>query len=107
PIAIGRPLKTINIHMKKLSFLFVCALILGLTGCKEDYPDLKDGIYAEINTSKGTFLAELYYEQTPITVANFVALAEGKSNMVGDSIKGKKFYDGLIFHRVIKDFMIQ
>ena len=93
--------------MKKVSFLFVCALIIGLTGCKEDYPDLEDGIYAEFNTSKGTFLAELHYEQTPITVANFVSLAEGKSNMVGDSIKGKKFYDGLIFHRVIKDFMIQ
>jgi len=93
--------------MKKVSFLFVCTLILGLTSCKEDYPDLKDGIYAEINTSKGTFVAELYYEQTPITVANFVALAEGESTMVADSIKGKKFYDGLIFHRVIKEFMIQ
>jgi len=93
--------------MKKVSFLFVFTLILGLTSCKEDYPDLQDGIYAEINTSKGTFVAELYYEQTPITVANFVALAEGKSTMVGDSIQGKKFYDGLIFHRVIKDFMIQ
>ena len=94
--------------MKKVSFLFVCTLILGLTGCKEDYPDLEDGLYAEFKTSKGTFLTELYYEQTPITVANFVSLAEGKSHSVLDSTyKGKKFYDGLIFHRVIKDFMIQ
>lgn len=94
--------------MKKVSFLFVCALILGMTGCKEDYPDLEDGMYAEFNTSKGTFLAELYYEQTPITVANFVSLAEGKSHSLLDSTyRGKNFYDGLVFHRVIKDFMIQ
>ncbi len=94
--------------MKKVSFLFVCTLILGLTGCKEDYPDLEDGLYAEFNTSKGTFIAQLYYEQTPMTVANFVSLAEGKSHSVLDSTyKEKKFYDGLIFHRVIKDFMIQ
>lgn len=93
--------------MKKVSFLFVCTLILGLTSCKEDYPDLGDGIYAEVNTSKGTFVAELYYEQTPMTVASFISLAEGKSNSVADSLKGKNFYDGLVFHRVIKDFMIQ
>ncbi len=94
--------------MKKVSFLFVCTILLGLTGCKEDYPDLEDGLYAEFNTSKGTFLAELYYKQTPITVANFVSLAEGNSHSLIDSTyRGKKFYDGLIFHRVIKDFMIQ
>jgi cyclophilin family peptidyl-prolyl cis-trans isomerase len=102
------PIKILINNMKKVSFLFVCALILGLTSCKEDYPDLEDGLYAEFNTSKGTFLTELYYEQTPITVANFVSLAEGKSHSVLDSAyRGKKFYDGLIFHRVIKDFMIQ
>ncbi len=94
--------------MKKLSFLFVCAILVGLVGCKEDYPDLEDGLYAEFNTSHGSFVAELYFKETPITVANFVSLAEGKPhNMVDSTYKGKKFYDGLIFHRVIKDFMIQ
>ncbi|CAN5334864.1 peptidylprolyl isomerase [soil metagenome] len=94
--------------MKKVSILFVCTLIMGLVGCKEDYPDLNDGMYAEFNTNKGTFVAELLYQETPITVANFVSLAEGKSHSVIDSTyRGKKFFDGLIFHRVIKDFMIQ
>lgn len=94
--------------MKKVNILFVCAIILGLVSCKEEYPDLGDGIYAEFNTNQGKFVAELYYEQTPTTVANFVSLAEGKSHSGVDSTyKGKKFYDGLSFHRVIKDFMIQ
>ena len=94
--------------MKKVSMLFVCAMILGLVSCKEDYPDLGDGLYAEFNTNKGSFIAELYYEATPTTVANFVSLAEGESHSMLDStFQGKKYYDGLIFHRVIKDFMIQ
>lgn len=94
--------------MKKLSLIFVCAILIGLVGCKDDYPDLEDGIYAEFKTNKGSFVAELYYEETPITVANFVSLAEGKTHKMLDSaFQKKKFYDGLIFHRVIKDFMIQ
>jgi peptidylprolyl isomerase len=94
--------------MKKLSLIFVCAILTGLVGCKDDYPDLEDGIYAEFNTNKGSFVAELYYQETPITVANFVSLAEGKTHKMLDSAyQKKKFYDGLIFHRVIKDFMIQ
>ncbi len=70
-------------------------------------PSLADGMYAEIDTPKGKMLLELYYQKTPITVANFVALAEGTHPYVTATMKGKKFYDGLIFHRVIKDFMIQ
>lgn len=101
-------IKTKIINMKKVNILFVCALILGLVGCKEEYPDLSDGMYAEFNTNKGSFVAELYYQETPITVANFVSLAEGKPHsMVDSAYQGKKFYDGLTFHRVIKDFMIQ
>tara|TARA_R100001369_G_scaffold20091_1_gene36582 strand:- start:61731 stop:62855 length:1125 start_codon:yes stop_codon:yes gene_type:complete len=94
--------------MKRVSILIVCAILLGLVSCKEDYPDLEDGLYAEFNTNNGSFVAELYYKETPTTVANFVSLAEGESHSMLDSTyKGKKFYDGLIFHRVIKDFMIQ
>ncbi len=67
----------------------------------------KEGLFAEIQTPKGKMLLELYYQKTPITVANFVALAEGTHPFVSENYKGKKFYDGLLFHRVIKDFMIQ
>lgn len=93
--------------MKKPSILFLFGIFMSLMACNEKYPDLKDGLYAEFTTNKGTFLAELYYEQTPITVANFVSLAEGTNTMVDSMYKGKHFYDSLIFHRVIKDFMIQ
>lgn len=67
---------------------------------------MKDGLYARFNTSKGEILAELYYDQTPLTVANFVGLAEGE--IENDQFdQGKPYYDGLKFHRVIDQFMIQ
>ncbi len=93
--------------MKKVNLVLVAVLMLLISSCNEKYPDLKDGIYAEIVTNKGTAIAELFYEQTPLTVANFVSLAEGTNTMVDSIYKGKKFYNGIIFHRVIKDFMIQ
>lgn len=64
-------------------------------------------MYAEIETNKGTIVTELFYKKTPITVANFIALAEGNHPEVDAKFKGKKFYDGLTFHRVIPNFMIQ
>lgn len=67
---------------------------------------MQEGLYARFNTSKGEILAELFFEQTPLTVANFVGLAEG--NIDNDHFnKEEPFYDGLKFHRVIQDFMIQ
>jgi peptidyl-prolyl cis-trans isomerase A (cyclophilin A) len=66
-----------------------------------------DGIFATFNTNKGKIVVQLEYVKTPITVANFVALAEGNNTVVADKFKGKPFYNGLKFHRVIKDFMIQ
>ena len=67
---------------------------------------MQDGLYAKFNTPKGEILAALEYEKTPGTVGNFVALAEGN---LENSAKpqGEKYYDGLKFHRVIPDFMIQ
>jgi len=67
---------------------------------------MQDGIYAKFNTNKGTILVELTYDKTPGTVGNFVGLAEGNlENKVKP--QGKPYYDGLKFHRVISDFMIQ
>ncbi len=67
---------------------------------------MQDGLYAKFNTSKGEILVALEYQKTPGTVGNFVALAEGN---LENSIKpqGTPYYDGLKFHRVIPDFMIQ
>ncbi|MGM0656060.1 MAG: peptidylprolyl isomerase [Thermodesulfobacteriota bacterium] len=67
--------------------------------------DLSDGLYAKMDTDKGIMLLQLYYKQAPLTVTNFAGLALGK--MDTDVKKGEKFYDGLTFHRVIPDFMIQ
>lgn len=64
------------------------------------------GMYAEIDTDKGVIKVELFYEKTPLTVANFVGLAEGNLTY-GDVTIDKPFYDGLTYHRVIADFMIQ
>ncbi|MEM7381025.1 MAG: peptidylprolyl isomerase [Bacteroidota bacterium] len=67
---------------------------------------MQDGIYAKFNTSKGEILVKLTHDKTPGTVGNFVGLAEGK---IGNSAKqeGTPYYNGLTFHRVIPDFMIQ
>ncbi len=93
--------------MKKLNLLFLALITIAFYGCNEKYPDLQDGVYAEIVTNKGTTVAKLYHDQTPMTVANFISLAEGTNTMVDSAYIGKKYYNGIIFHRVIKDFMIQ
>ncbi|NUY82440.1 peptidylprolyl isomerase [Flavobacterium sp. MAH-1] len=92
--------------MKKL-FLALFAISVSLTSCKHEKSDLADGLYAEITTNKGKILCELEYQKAPVTVANFVTLAEGKNAFCSDEFKGKPFYDGLKFHRVVPSFMIQ
>ena len=82
--------------------------ILLIFGCQKDKLDvLDDGIYANIETKKGDITLKLYGEEMPLTVSNFVALAEGNHPEVVDSLKGKKFYDGLKFHRVVENTIIQ
>ncbi|QRM87755.1 peptidylprolyl isomerase [Lacinutrix sp. WUR7] len=67
---------------------------------------MQDGLYAKFNTTKGEILVALEYQKTPGTVGNFVALAEGDLENNAKP-QGTPYYDGLQFHRVIPDFMIQ
>jgi len=92
-----------KIKCKYLFFLFIILLF----NCESKHSNLKSGLYAEIQTNKGDILLKLEYLKTPITVANFVSLAEGNNDYVSKEFKNKKFYNGITFHRVISDFMIQ
>ena len=85
-------------------------LILCAIGTVDAQQQLGDGIFARITTSRGDIVARLDFQRAPLTVCNFIALAEGKM----DAARGKRYYDGLTFHRVIskgngdaQDFMIQ
>src|SRR5690606_3069397 len=91
------------------TILAVAALAATLfVPCKKDNEtNLPEGLYAEINNSKGKIVAQLQYERTPLTVANFVSLAEGDNPVVDAQYKDKPFDDGLTLHRVIANFMIQ
>jgi len=91
--------------MKKLSLLFIAIAIM--VGCASQYPELDNGLYADIETSKGSIIVSLAHDKTPITVANFVSLAEGENEFVSEEYKGKKYYEGITFHRVMDNFMIQ
>jgi len=92
--------------MRKLAII---ALLFGMPLFAQQ--KLKPGSYVRFETSMGNFTAELYPTQAPITVAHFVGLVQGtkewKDPKTGQTIKNKPFYDGLIFHRVIENFMIQ
>jgi cyclophilin family peptidyl-prolyl cis-trans isomerase len=91
---------------KRIVYLFL--VIASLYSCKEEHNNLPDGLYADIETNKGNIIVQLDYEKAPITVANFVSLAEGKNEFItNENLKNRPFYDGLKFHRVIADFMIQ
>lgn len=68
---------------------------------------LEDGIYAHLATNKGDILFKFELEKAPITCASFIALAEGNMPSVSEAYKGKPYFDGLTFHRVIPKFMIQ
>ena len=91
--------------MKKI-FLRLIVLTV-IISCKTQHPDLESGLYADIQTNKGSILLKLAYEKAPITVANFVSLSEGKNSKVSEEFRSKKYYNGIRFHRVIADFMIQ
>lgn len=93
--------------IKKIFIPIVALLLVVTTSCKQPKYDLEDGIYAEFVTNMDTMVAKLYYKKAPVTVANFVALAEGEHPLVKEEYKGKKYYNGTTFHRVMDGFMIQ
>ena len=87
-------------------FIFIFLLLIPCLVFSEDLSkDLKEGLYAQFDTSKGQIIAVLYYKQAPVTVINFAGLAQG--TIASNQDLSKKYYDGIVFHRVIKDFMIQ
>ncbi len=95
----------ITLSLSSLSLL----CLMGMANAAD--AKLGDGLYAEFDTTKGKIVCQLEFEKTPLTVANFVGLAEGTKNYSKDGGAPKKqdkpYYDGLTFHRVIPDFMIQ
>jgi cyclophilin family peptidyl-prolyl cis-trans isomerase len=94
-----RPLMRLSSHFGRIIFLLTAAILAAphaATGQAE-------GLFADIETAHGTITAQLFFEQAPLPVANFVGLAEGS---LGPA-PGKPFYDGLSFHRVVPGFVIQ
>ncbi len=87
----------------------VILLLALFVSCSTDYEfqDLGDGLFAEFQTNKGPIVTELYFQDKPLTVSNFVSLAEGTNARVMDSLKGFPYYNGVLFHRVISNFIIQ
>jgi cyclophilin family peptidyl-prolyl cis-trans isomerase len=96
--------------MKKLLVaLLVLATAVSVAQAKEKKPKkvkLTEGLYAEMQTTRGTILLSLAMDSVPLTVANFVGLAEGKIKNTAKA-EGVHYYDSLKFHRVIAKFMIQ
>lgn len=88
-------------------FCAICIIALAalLTGCSTPARDLPDGLYAIMDTAKGEIVIELEPELAPVTVMNFVGLAEGTID--NDFRPDRPFYDGLVFHRVEPGFVIQ
>ena len=91
----------------RLPILIFLLLNILIVSCQDKHSDLEDGLFAEFKTTHGNMVAQLYYEKAPITVANFVALSEGNHPDVQEVFKGKPYYNGIIFHRVMDGFMIQ
>jgi FKBP-type peptidyl-prolyl cis-trans isomerase len=91
--------------MKKIALLTL--VLMGYSAFVFSQDNKTEGIFAEFNTSKGKIVVQLEFQKTPVNVANFISLAEGENSKVTETLKGKPYYDGLVFHRVISDFMIQ
>ena len=97
-------------NILKITILLILLLTLALTTSFAAEKERQNNPVAIINTTMGVIEIELFQHAAPQTVANFIGLAEGTKTFTdsksGSEVK-RKYFDGLIFHRVIKDFMIQ
>ena len=101
--------------MRKFLALLALPAVLLMTSCKDKEVTVngekvlieEEGLYGFFKTTQGDIVIKFEDKKAPMTTANFIALAEGRHEEVSDEYKGKPFYDGLKFHRVIPDFMIQ
>jgi len=93
-----------------VAFLLGFAVLAAVASPAAEQKARNPGVYAVFDTSMGTFVCELYEKAAPLAVQNLIGLAEGSKEWLGpkgDMMKNKPYYDGIIFHRVVKDFMIQ
>ena len=93
--------------------MMLCGLLVCVVSCMDSQAQCwkrKEGVYAIFSTNRGDFVCRLFESEAPVTVANFIGLATGEKEF-RDPRSGKMvkqpFYNGLAFHRVIADFMIQ
>mgnify|MGYP001483970912 CR=1 FL=1 len=96
------------------TYLFAAVAAITLSSCggnkvtvNDETITLEDGIYAKLETTMGDILIDFHEDLVPMTAANFIALAEGNHPEVAEKYQGKPYYNGTLFHRVIKNFMIQ
>jgi peptidyl-prolyl cis-trans isomerase A (cyclophilin A) len=90
--------------MRMKNVAAACILAACVVSCKQpSAAGLPDGLYARLATAKGEVVVRLEYQQAPLTVGSFVGLAEGRMA----SQKGKRYFDGLSFHRVVAGFVAQ
>ena len=98
-------------HFRSLLAPVFLLLLFTLTlSLPAEAQQLSNGVYARFDTTKGVILVRLFHNRAQLTVGNFVGLAEAKQKWrdpKDGKIKRTRFYDGLIFHRVIPNFMVQ
>ena len=98
--------------MKRFFVLLLLAAVpAAFSQEKKEAKKLAPGVYAHFQTSMGDFTAELFEKQSPVTVANFIGLAQGSKQYTDprthQKVTGKPYFDGTVFHRIIDGFMIQ
>jgi peptidylprolyl isomerase len=104
----------LNVIQMIRTYLFAAVAAITLSSCggnkvtvNDKTITLEDGIYAKLETTMGDILIDFHEDLVPMTAANFIALAEGNHPEVAEKYEGKPYYNGTLFHRVIKNFMIQ